>query len=1275
MEVKDWRDRLSPESRERIVRRIMDILKKQIRSSGRDGLSQIKTLSENFEKKIYESATDENDYLKKISVKLLTVEEKIEKLSQSNSLLSKSYSGETTAPRSIQSQVDKHRQSLSLHSYQSQHQLSRSTQNNIAPCGTSSSLPSSGHPLSDLIETPMPNAATEDSNLQRTSRISQMAAEWSVGHGIYSDVSLNNPIQVQGRKHPPQVVVQQNHQQPQKLQLDSCQLPLQPRLLKPLKNEFVSPSHLQVHGQEGQSGQQNDQKLSRPNQMQSCQLSVTQTPFTRPSETQSCVVSDHLQYRQPSCQQSLQPLLMRHPQRQLQKTHQAPVTHKHKSPMRDQIPSISHQQPQSINQNMADTYVTQNQLIGQQHLVPDSLQQQQRLPFLQNKAQNMQQEPLQGQQNNQSSRHHQQLAQQKDFSVLKPQLKLHGKQCGNYTMHQTQVAAEGHTQKTASALLPPQGQQSQPQLPVRELISQSQLEKVQPPPTPSQPDTMEISEASGPLNLTSEKSFANIGDWQEEVYQRVESLKSRYLKQLNGLRHTLTNRLQQDSAPCPTNTGQLEKINLALNLTIAYLNVPKSKITPSYAEKLDTLQKKILWILQLTGKKSDSSPREGKLFPDIYSVQQLPQPQTQTSEAQQLENHKIPPLQFTKSQSTLAAMQRNNLMFLQHVSKSSSPEPATLHQNTMHLGDHLPASEKGNSVNILQQVAKESLGSPKSISQENLNTLLPISHKNGQQSNVVPLEMSSNTLQNLHMRQTKEQLDVLAQKPELGFQKPNMQQQLVRENHQILPQQAAKPHAHAKRQIQLNEVNEVKVRLGTSVNKSQHQENAVNDSRVKGGMGVKSGRILQNQSGATCSVYSSQHSKPGASVPISSSEVSCHPLAHHCPRIDVQNLPTPLTEAGTCFHSAKSCSALPSSLAQPSMLGNCEKPTFDAPSGLDTGNIRHPHVPGSLGPGQSLAICTPGMSVSPYLEELDTLDGTNCNMPTFNYDQSSVAEQPIKRLINVVNSISSKKLSAAIGDIGSVIGITDWISSSLPANGSRAAIGEDLVAMTKSSLQARYLKGWNDTSGTRKRNRCTDWIASNPSPMNDGFRQWIDLEKPELESSAMSCIKRPRIEVKHALLEEIRKINQQLIDTVVVISDEHTISTAAATGCGEGTIVMCSFTAVAACPNFKSQPVSSQASPIQPLKLLVPASYPHTSPVLLDKMPVGARENHQDLSVKVISKLNSCLRTLSNPFSVGEIARMWDFCVREVVLEYAVQNGGGNFSSKYGTWETCLGAA
>jgi PAX-interacting protein 1 len=68
------------------------------------------------------------------------------------------------------------------------------------------------------------------------------------------------------------------------------------------------------------------------------------------------------------------------------------------------------------------------------------------------------------------------------------------------------------------------------------------------------------------------------------------------------------------------------------------------------------------------------------------------------------------------------------------------------------------------------------------------------------------------------------------------------------------------------------------------------------------------------------------------------------------------------------------------------------------------------------------------------------------------------------------------------------------------------------------------------------------------------------------------------VQAKHALLEEIREINQQLIDTVVVLSDEDTIPTAAAaaTDGGEGTIVKCSFSAVAFSPNYEAQQVSAQ---------------------------------------------------------------------------------------------------
>nr|WP_131786030.1 hypothetical protein [Protofrankia symbiont of Coriaria ruscifolia] len=73
----------------------------------------------------------------------------------------------------------------------------------------------------------------------------------------------------------------------------------------------------------------------------------------------------------------------------------------------------------------------------------------------------------------------------------------------------------------------------------------------------------------------------------------------------------------------------------------------------------------------------------------------------------------------------------------------------------------------------------------------------------------------------------------------------------------------------------------------------------------------------------------------------------------------------------------------------------------------------------------------------------------------------------------------------------------------------------------------------------------------------------------------------PLLQANHALLEEIREINQRLIDTVVDISDEDVDPSAAAAAAaaadgGEGTIVKCSFSAVSLSPNLKSQYASAQ---------------------------------------------------------------------------------------------------
>lgn len=68
------------------------------------------------------------------------------------------------------------------------------------------------------------------------------------------------------------------------------------------------------------------------------------------------------------------------------------------------------------------------------------------------------------------------------------------------------------------------------------------------------------------------------------------------------------------------------------------------------------------------------------------------------------------------------------------------------------------------------------------------------------------------------------------------------------------------------------------------------------------------------------------------------------------------------------------------------------------------------------------------------------------------------------------------------------------------------------------------------------------------------------------------------LQANYALEEELREINERLIDTVVYISDEDVDPTAAAATAkgGDGTIVKCSFSAVALSPNLKSQYASAQ---------------------------------------------------------------------------------------------------
>ncbi|KAL0723586.1 hypothetical protein Bca4012_038185 [Brassica carinata] len=69
----DWRTQLPPGSRQQIVNKIRDTLTKHLPYSGPEGIDELKRIAARFEEKVYSSAVNQTDYLRKISLKMLTI--------------------------------------------------------------------------------------------------------------------------------------------------------------------------------------------------------------------------------------------------------------------------------------------------------------------------------------------------------------------------------------------------------------------------------------------------------------------------------------------------------------------------------------------------------------------------------------------------------------------------------------------------------------------------------------------------------------------------------------------------------------------------------------------------------------------------------------------------------------------------------------------------------------------------------------------------------------------------------------------------------------------------------------------------------------------------------------------------------------------------------------------------------------------------------------------------------------------------------------------------
>ncbi|VVA91471.1 unnamed protein product [Arabis nemorensis] len=1210
MDTGDWRTQLPPDSRHKIVNKIMETLKKHLPFSGAEGINELRRIAARFEEKIFSGAANQTDYLRKISMKMLTMETKSQTAAGSSSSIPAANNG--TSMDSIPNNQG-HLLPGSLPTNQSQAPqplLSQTMQSNTASGMTgSTALPSSMPPVSSIANNNVTSAVNQNSNMQN---VAGMLQDSSGQHGLSSNMFSGSQRQMLGRPH---AMSSQQQQQPQSAQY-LYQQQLQQNLLKqnfqsgnvPNPN-LLLPSHMQ----------QQQQNVPQPNQLHTSQQPGIPTSTTQPSTVNSAPLqglhTNQQSSSQLSAQQTTQSMLRQH-QSALLRSHpqsqQASGMHQQQTSLPQQsISPLQQQQTQMMRQQAANSSsIQQKQTMGQ-HVVGDMQQQHQQ------SLQATHQQPL-GTQSNVAG------LQQPQQQLLSSQAGNSSLQANQHSVHMLSQPAVGlqRTHQTSHGLFSSQGQQQSQNQPSQQqmmpqLQSHHQQLGLQQQPNLLQQDVQQRLQVSGQvtgsllppqnvvdqqrqlyqsqrtlpempsssLDSTAQTENANGGDWQEEVYQKIKSMKEAYLPDLNEIYQRVASKLQQDSLPQQQRSDQFDKLKqfkTMLERMIQFLSVSKSNIMPLLKDKVPNYEKQIISFLNM------HRPRR----PIQQGQQPMQQPQSQTVQDQSHDSQTNQQMQSMGMQGSGPRAQQSSLTNMQNNVLSSRPGVSAPQQN---IPSSIPGSSlesgQGNAMNNGQQVA---MGS-----------------------------MQQNTSQQVN-------------------------------------------NSSASAQSGLST-------LQSNVNQTQQ------------GMNASRGMLQQHSLQGQRATYPLQQLKPGSQLSVSSPQLlqGASPQMsqqHMSPLIDQKNLPS-VNKMGTPLQSTNSPFVVPSPatpLAPSPMQVDSEKP-----SSLSMGNIARQQATGMQGVVQSLAIGTPGISASPLLQEFTSPDGNNLNPLTITSGKPSATELPIERLIRAVKSISPQALSSAVSDIGSVVSMVDRIAGSAPGNGSRASVGEDLVAMTKCRLQARNFMTQEGMMATKKMKRHTTAmplsVASLGGSVGDNYKQFAGSETSDLESTATSDGKKARTETEHALLEEIKGINQRLIDTVVEISDDEDAADpsegATASKVCEGTTVRFSFIAVSLSPALKAHLSSTQMSPIQPLRLLVPCSYPNGSPSLLDKLPVETSKENEDLSSKAMARFNILLRSLSQPMSLKDIAKTWDACARAVICEYAQQFGGGTFSSKYGTWDKFVAAS
>ncbi|XP_059309142.1 mediator of RNA polymerase II transcription subunit 15a-like isoform X2 [Lycium ferocissimum] len=336
----------------------------------------------------------------------------------------------------------------------------------------------------------------------------------------------------------------------------------------------------------------------------------------------------------------------------------------------------------------------QNQLMGQQNTMPDV---QQRLVGQQNNYNSLhQQQQLLNQQNNFQNMHQQQSGSQSNIAGVQQQQSLpkqHEQQMFQYHQQQQLFRRQQLMQQQ-------QAKQLQQQLPGTQqpgnaglTSNQHPINMLQQSKVPVQQQMLQSTTTLLPSqDSTAQMGNANAADWQEETYQKINSMKEMYLSEVNDLYQRIASKVQQhDSLPHRPQNEQIEKLKMfkmALERVVLYLQLNKHDIQLSHKEKLLAVEKHISFFLSANSGKPASSPLPGQL-PES-SMQQLIAHQTNVANLQrnQLMHQQTNQLEMEmqqRLQTSAPLLQQQNVMEQQkqlYQPQRAAPEASSSYENT-----------------------------------------------------------------------------------------------------------------------------------------------------------------------------------------------------------------------------------------------------------------------------------------------------------------------------------------------------------------------------------------------------------------------------------------------------------------------------------------------------------------------------------------------------------------------------------------------------------------